>query len=99
MTAFNQALSAARSRGGIIDEGNHIYMFQLGINGAVAQKEITALLEAEDSAFIQGIEPSHEGTVLWLNLVADKFITAPEDFAVSRNLKILNDSLLLGNDK
>lgn len=95
MTAFNQALTAARSRGGLIDEGNHIYLFQLGINGAVAQKEITALLEAEQDAIMKGHAPSHDGIVKWLNLIADKFERAPEIYAAKRNMKILNSDLIL----
>jgi hypothetical protein len=97
MTAFNQALTAARARGGLIDEGNHIYLFQLGINGAVAQAELTAFLQAEQEALNNGIAPSHEGIVKWLNLVADKFEKAPELYAAQRNLKILNTDLLLEN--
>ena len=97
MTAFNQALTAARARGGMIDEGNHIYLFQLGINGAVAQREITALLEAEQEALNEGVAPSHEGVVKWLNLVADKFEKAPEQYAAQRNMQTLNPSLTLEN--
>lgn len=99
MTAFNQALTAARARGGLIDEGNHIYLFQLGINGAVAQREITALLEAEQEALMEGIAPSHEGVVKWLNLIADRFEKAPEIYATQRNMKILNPDLLLEGKK
>lgn len=95
MTAFNQALSAARSRNGLIDEGNHIYFFQLGINGAVAQKEITALLHAEQDALNKGMEPNHEAVVKWLGLLADKFENAPIKYAQARNLKTLNEQLLL----
>lgn len=46
-TAFNQAITAARARGGLIDEGNHIYLQQLGISGHDAQKDVTALFENE----------------------------------------------------
>jgi hypothetical protein len=97
MTAFNQALTAARSRGGLIDEGNHIYLFQLGINGAVAQKEITALLEAEQEALNKGVAPSHDAIVNWLNLIADKFEQAPAQYAAIRNMKTMNTELLLEN--
>ena len=99
MTAFNQALTAARSRGGLIDEGNHIYLFQLGINGAVAQKEITALLEAEQEIINNGQAPDHEAIFKWLNLLADKFEQAPEKYANIRNMQILNTDLLLENNK
>jgi hypothetical protein len=97
MTAFNQALTAARARGGLIDEGNHIYLFQLGINGALAQREVTAFLEAEQEALNNGIAPSHEGIVAWLNIVADKFEKAPEQYASKRNMQVLNPDLLLEN--
>jgi len=95
MTAFNQALTAARSRGGLIDEGNHIYLFQLGINGAVAQQEVTALLEAEQEALNNNMTPTHEGIVMWLNLVADKFQKNPELYATQRNMQTLNTDLIL----
>jgi len=97
MTAFNQALTAARARGGLIDEGNHIYLFQLGINGAMAQREVTAFLEAEQEALNNGVVPSHEGIVAWLNIVADKFEKAPELYAAQRNMQILNPNLILEN--
>lgn len=47
MTAFNQALNAARSHGGVIDEGNQIYLFQIGINGGMAQNYIYQYLLEE----------------------------------------------------
>ena len=44
MTCMKQALNAARARQGIIDEGNLIYLFDLGINAAQAQAEVFAYL-------------------------------------------------------
>ena len=95
MTAFNQALTAARARGGLIDEGNHIYLFQLGINGAVAQKEITALLQAEQEVLNAGQSPSHDAILQWLNILADKYSSSPETYSNKRLLNILNTDLLL----
>jgi hypothetical protein len=95
MTAFNQALTAARSRNGLIDEGNHIYLFQLGINGAVAQKEVTAFLEAEQEAINNGLAPDHTAIIKWLNLLADKFEQAPKEYAALRNMQTLNTNLIL----
>lgn len=97
MTAFNQALLSARSHGGIIDEGNHIYLFNLGINGAIAQREITNLLQAEQEAIDKGLIPTHEGTIKWLNLVADKFSEEPKRYAEQRHINLLNKNLLLEN--
>jgi hypothetical protein len=95
MTAFNQALTSARAKGGIIDEGNHIYLFQLGINGAVAQAEVTAFLQAEQEELNQNKAPSHNAIIVWLNLLADRFEKAPETYAAHRNMQILNESILL----
>jgi len=97
MTAFNQALTAARSRSGLIDEGNHIYLFQLGINGAIAQKEVTAFLQAEQEALNKGLAPNHSAIIKWLNLLADKFEQAPTEYAMLRNMQTLNANLLLEN--
>lgn len=74
MTAMKQALCAARARGGIIDEGNHIYLFDMGINGAVAQKEVLAFLEMEQQLLQQGKEPNNAHVMLWLEAVSNKFL-------------------------
>ena len=97
MTAFNQGLTAARARGGLIDEGNHIYLFQLGINGALAQKEVTAFLDAEQEAINNGLAPDHNAIIQWLNLLADKFEQAPEQYASVRKMQLLNLDLVLEN--
>jgi hypothetical protein len=81
----------------LIDEGNHIYLFQLGINGALAQTEVTAFLQAEQEALNSGVAPTHEGIVKWLNVVADRFEKAPELYAAQRNMQVLNTSLVLEN--
>lgn len=54
MRAFNQALCAARSRGGCIDEGNFIYFSQIGINGAMAQSFVSTFLNEEQSILSNG---------------------------------------------
>lgn len=84
MTAMKQALNAARTRGGIIDEGNHIYLFDMGINGAVAQAEILAYLQAEQELLAKGQEPTHELTMKWLEACADKFADCGAKFAELR---------------
>jgi hypothetical protein len=84
MTAMKQALCAARTRGGIIDEGNHIYLFDMGINGAVAQAEVLAFLQAEQEMLAKGIEPTQELTMKWLEACADKFADCGAKFAELR---------------
>lgn len=95
MTAFNQALTAARAHGGIIDEGNHIYLMQLGINGAVAQAEVTALLNMESELLNNNKAPTHDMIVNWLEALADRFMEAPEAYAQRRGLKVFEPSLVL----
>lgn len=99
MTAFNQALTAARSRGGLIDEGNHIYLMQLGVNGAVAQAEVTALLQMEEELLAQGKAPTHGMILQWLEALADRFATAPEEYAVQRLMDVRDESTILGIER
>ena len=95
MTAMKQALISARPRGGIIDEGNQIYMFDLGINGAVAQREVTAYLELEQEIYERGEEPTHALTLFWLNSFADKYEECGKVFAENRGFIVLDESALL----
>jgi hypothetical protein len=88
MTAFRQALNAARSRGGAIDEGNLIYMFDLGINGGVAQIAISNYLQAEMALMEKGEIPTHQMTLDWLLACAEEFKNNPESYALWRGLKI-----------
>jgi hypothetical protein len=84
MTAMKQALCAARTRNGVIDEGNHIYLFDMGINGMVAQAEMFAYLQAEQEMIGRGEEPTAEFTLKWLEACADKFANCGKDFAELR---------------
>ena len=73
MTCMKQALNAARARGGVIDEGNLIYLFDMGINSAQAQAEIYSYLQMENKLMNEGKAPTHEMTMQWLEACADKF--------------------------
>lgn len=84
MTAMKQALCAARTRGGVIDEGNQIYLFDMGINGTVAQAEMFAYLQVEQEMLARGEEPNHETTMKWLEACADKFANCGTKFAELR---------------
>jgi hypothetical protein len=96
MTALKQALCSARTRGGIIDEGNHIYLFEMGINGAVAQAEILGFLQYEQELLSKGEEPTHKLTIKWLNDCADKFLECGIQFAESRGFIPLDKNSLTG---
>jgi hypothetical protein len=73
MTAMKQALNAARPRGGIIDEGNSIYLFDIGINVATAQRELIKYINMENDLLEKGVNPTHEMTLAWLEAMADLF--------------------------
>ena len=94
MTAMKQALTSARPRGGIIDEGNMIYLFDLGISGAQAQAEVFAYLNTENELMKEGKAPTHEMTMRWLEACADKWAHCPGDFANSRGFNILDKTSL-----
>lgn len=84
MTCMKQALNAARARGGVIDEGNLIYLFDLGISAAQAQAEVLAYLEMEHKILEAGRAPTHDMTVKWLEACADKWQQDPINFAANR---------------
>lgn len=94
MTAMKQALSAARTKGGVIDEGNHIYLFDLGINGGVAQVEVFNYLKMENELINNGSEPTHEMSIRWLEGCADKFEKDPKTFVERRGFKLLDEQSL-----
>lgn len=90
MTAFDQALCAARSRGGLIDEGNQIYFYQIGINGGTAQYEMAKYLTSEGQMFESGQLPTHEMTVNWLEEMGRKYAFAAQDFAERKGMTIMS---------
>ena len=102
MTCMKQALNAAKARGGVIDEGNLIYLFDMGINSAQAQAEVYSYLEMENKMMTQGKAPTHEMTMVWLEACADKFSSDAEKFAERRGFKLydedsLNTKLITGD--
>ena len=104
MTCLKQGLNAARARGGVIDEGNLIYLFDMGINSAQAQAEIYSYLKMENELMDKGKAPTHEMTMQWLEACADKFQGDAEKFAERRGFtlydeKSLNTKLLNNKEK
>ena len=94
MTCLKQALNAARARGGVIDEGNLIYLFDMGINSAQAQAEIYSYLEMENKLMREGKAPTHEMTMQWLEACADKFSGDANKFAERRGFKLYDEESL-----
>ena len=94
MTCMKQALNAARARGGVIDEGNLIYLFDMGINSAQAQAEIYAYLKMENKLMDENKAPTHERTMQWLEACADKFSGESVKFAERRGFKLYDEDSL-----
>jgi hypothetical protein len=91
MTCMKQALISARPRGGVIDEGNNIYLFDLGLPAAEAQQEVFRYLKWENSQLEKGITPTHEDTMRWLQLCADKFAGHAQRNADMRGWQLYDD--------
>ena len=94
MTCMKQALNAARARGGVIDEGNLIYLFDMGINSAQAQAEIYSYLKMENEMMDKGLAPTHEMTMQWLEACADKFQGDAVKFAERRGFTLYDEESL-----
>jgi len=94
MKAFEQALCAARSRGGLIDEGNQIYFYQIGINGGIAQAEIVEYLNYENEQIRSKSAVTHSLTWAWLHQMADKYSGCASKFAESKHIKLLDKTSL-----
>lgn len=98
-TAFAQALTAARSRGGLIDEGNHIYLYQIGINGADAQECISAFLNREANLIKEGISPAHSMVIGFLEEMYQRHKGCSERYSQFKCMKLNNEEALLIGDK
>lgn len=94
LTALKQALCAARSRGGVIDEGNMIYFFELGINGAHVQYELSRYLEAEQKLLKEGKFPALGFTLNWMHQCAEMWKDCPVLFAKERGLNVFDPTSL-----
>lgn len=90
MRAFEQGLCAARSHGGWIDEGNQIYLYQIGINGMVAQAEVERYLAEEQKIIESGNEPAHEMTTKFLEYCARKFKGCSRQYAERKGMSLLD---------
>lgn len=93
-TALKQALCSARPRGGIIDEGNFIYFFELGINGGHVQAEVFNYLKQENELIESGKAPTHEMTLQWIEGCVEKFMDDAEKFIALRGFKSFDEKSL-----
>lgn len=86
MKAFEQGTVAARTRGGIIDEGNMIYLTQIGINGAVAQKDVFEYLSLENKLLSEQKEPTHKMFLMFLENMAAKYHGCARKYAEHKGM-------------
>ena len=98
MKAFSQALCAARSRGGLIDEGNHIYFYQLGINGGLAQLYVTKFLEYEAQQMQNGNFVGPDFTHSFLLEMASVFKNCPEEISKIKGLEFSTKRAILDSN-
>jgi hypothetical protein len=94
-TAFSQSLNAARARGGIIDEGNMIYLFQIGISGTAAQVEVQRFFNHEDLYIQRGEMPPFKDTLDWLDEMADKYAGSALKFSEAKGIELINKQSLI----
>jgi len=94
MKAFDQAITAARARGGVVDEGNHIYFNQLGINGAAAQTYISQYFTEEGKILNSGKVPDGNCTYRFLLQMAEVFRGCSETALVRKHMAT-NDKYML----
>jgi len=71
--AFDQAITAARARNGTVDEGNHIYFSQIGINGGAAQVDIIRFLQKEGELLSKNEPVSYQMVLDFLDAMYKKF--------------------------
>lgn len=99
MKAFEQALTAARSHHGIIDEGNHIYLYQIGINGAAAQTYISMFLQDEINLLKEKKVPHHGAVMSFLEQMAEQFKGCSRSFLSEKGMKKSEAALLKKGDE
>lgn len=95
MKAFDQAVCAARSRGGLIDEGNHIYLTQIGINGSHAQAEVSAYLKLENELINAGKAPTHQMYMNFLKNMVTTFKGNASKAALLKGMTTLSKTALV----
>jgi hypothetical protein len=93
--AFEQGLNAARVNGGRIDEGNQIYLTQIGINGTVATKCVQGFLIWEEQQLSKGIEPTAEDQWRFLEEMYQKFKGCAIKYAEKKGMILLNDEAMI----
>lgn len=93
--AFEQALNAARSHNGRIDEGNQIYLTQIGINGTLAQKNVSGYLIWEEEQIRNGKSISASDQWDFLEKMYEQFKGSAEQYAKHKGMNLKTEQALL----
>lgn len=96
MTCLKQALCAARARGGVIDEGNHIYLFDMGLPASLVQRRVLDYLKSEDELLASGKAATHGMTIEWIQNCADELQGCAAAHAAWRGMPLRDDTSLIG---
>jgi len=94
MKMFEQALCAARSRQGVVDEGNHIYCYQIGISGTAVQMEVSQFLSEEGEIVKAGELPEHGRTWEWMQKMGDKYAGCAHRFCQLKGMLLMQEDSL-----
>jgi len=95
MKAFDQAICAARAHGGLIDEGNHIYLSQIGVNGQMAQHFLNKFFEQERLVILNGGGLTSGFQRAFLKNMADHFAGCSNQMAEAKGMQATSPSALL----
>lgn len=95
--AFEQGLNAARSNGYRIDEGNQIYLTQIGINGTVANKNVQGYLIWEEEQLRQGQTITAEDQWRFLEEMYQMFKGSARKYAEKKGMTLTTDDALISN--
>lgn len=95
MQAFLQSLLQAKATGGIINEGNHIYFYKIGISSVLAQQEILLFLNNEREKVVKGGENiEHHDVQEWLDEMAKKYEGCAVKASERRSTKLFKEDCL-----
>lgn len=94
MTVLKQALCAARARGGVIDEGNQIYIFEMGLPAAEVQAEVLAFLQREQQMLARKQVSTHDMVMDWMEACAERWKDCARAFAERRGVPMVHEGSL-----
>ena len=97
--AFDQGLTAAISKPDYsIDEGNLIYLNQVGIHPLIAKLEIQGFIQSQLAKINENIVPGHEEILEFLHGMTQKYQGHAAKLAARKGMSLVSSVALLGAD-